>query len=400
MKLRRHASTACIPRPAQARGLRLPGRVSEARRGRRAREAAHRGRGGAARASSTARAAAASSSPATSSRSAAHPRADLDAPYVLTVRAAHGRPSTATTRVAATARLRTTRTRFTCIPAARPVPPAAHDAAARRPGIADRGGRRPEGRGDLHRQVRPREGAVPLGSRGQEGREQLVLDPRLAAVGRQGLGLGVDSAHRPGGDRRLPRRRSRSADHHRPRLQRRADAALRAAGRRRRERREVEQHPGRRRLQRDVAERHEGQGAASRSTASTTWRRRSSTTTTESASATTARERREERDHHDRRQPHGERHDNESISIGGNRTEDVEKNETISIGGNRTETSTRTRRSTSPGTAPKALARTKSVTIGPRIAVTRSARTTPSTSARTCSSTPATASPSRPATRA
>ena len=64
----------------------------------------------------------------------------------------------------------------------------------------------------------------------QEGREQLVLDPRVAAVGGQGLGRDLDAAHRPGGDRRFPRRRSRSADHHRPRLQRRADAALRSAG--------------------------------------------------------------------------------------------------------------------------------------------------------------------------
>ena len=37
------------------------------------------------------------------------------------------------------------------------------DAEAVRPGPADGGGRRPGRRGDLHRQVRPREGAVPLG---------------------------------------------------------------------------------------------------------------------------------------------------------------------------------------------------------------------------------------------
>ena len=46
----------------------------------------------------------------------------------------------------------------------------------------------PGGRGDLHRQVRPGEGAVPLGPARQEGREQLVLDPRVAAVGGQELG--------------------------------------------------------------------------------------------------------------------------------------------------------------------------------------------------------------------
>ena len=53
--------------------------------------------------------------------------------------------------------------------------------------------RRPGGRRDLHRQVRPRESAVPLGPLRQEGREQLVLDSRLAAVGRQELGLDLTS---------------------------------------------------------------------------------------------------------------------------------------------------------------------------------------------------------------
>ena len=44
-----------------------------------------------------------------------------------------------------------------------PFRPQRTDAQADRPGPADRGRRRPDGRGDLHRQVRPREGAVPLG---------------------------------------------------------------------------------------------------------------------------------------------------------------------------------------------------------------------------------------------
>src|SRR5688572_32540761 len=41
-----------------------------------------------------------------------------------------------------------------------------------------------------YRQVRPREGAVPLGPRRREeqGREQLVLGPRVTAVGRKSLG--------------------------------------------------------------------------------------------------------------------------------------------------------------------------------------------------------------------
>ena len=59
-----------------------------------------------------------------------------------------------------------------------PVPSGAGDAQAGARRLADRDRRRPGRRGDLHRQVRPCEGAVPLGPRGQEGREQLVLDPR------------------------------------------------------------------------------------------------------------------------------------------------------------------------------------------------------------------------------
>ena len=68
------------------------------------------------------------------------------------------------------------------------VPAEAGHAQAVRAGAADRGGRRSGRRRDLHRQVRAREGAVPLGSLRQEGREQLVLDPRVAAVGGQGVG--------------------------------------------------------------------------------------------------------------------------------------------------------------------------------------------------------------------
>ena len=90
----------------------------------------------------------------------------------------------------------------------------------------------PGRRGDLHRQVCPGEGAVPLGPARQAGREQLLLRAGLADLGRRGLGLHPDPAHRPGGDRRLPRGRPGPADHHRPGLQRRRDAALRPAGQR------------------------------------------------------------------------------------------------------------------------------------------------------------------------
>ena len=49
----------------------------------------------------------------------------------------------------------------------------------------------PGGRGDLHRQVRPGEGAVPLGPLRQEGREQLVLDPRRRSRGRARTGASI-----------------------------------------------------------------------------------------------------------------------------------------------------------------------------------------------------------------
>ena len=99
------------------------------------------------------------------------------------------------------------------------------------------------GRGDLHRQVRPGEGAVPLGPRGQEGREQLLLGARRRRPGPARTGASHSHpAHRPGGDRRFPRRRPGPADHHRPRLQRRADAALRAARQQDPERRQEPQH--------------------------------------------------------------------------------------------------------------------------------------------------------------
>ena len=72
---------------------------------------------------------------------------------------------------------------FACIPLGAAVPPAA--VHARSPSCGDADGRRgrPAGRGDLHRQVRPGEGPVPLGPRGQERRRQLVLDPRGARSG-------------------------------------------------------------------------------------------------------------------------------------------------------------------------------------------------------------------------
>jgi hypothetical protein len=98
-------------------------------------------------------------------------------------------------------------------------------------GPADGGGGGPGGRGDLHRQVRPREGAVPLGPLRQEEREEQCWVRVSSPLGRQELGASISgAAHRAGGGGRLPRRRPRPAADHRPRLQRRADAAVGAAG--------------------------------------------------------------------------------------------------------------------------------------------------------------------------
>ena len=104
------------------------------------------------------------------------------------------------------------------------------------------------------------------------------------------LGLHPDPAHRPGGDRRLPRGRPRPADHHRPGLQRRADAALRAAGQRDAVGLEVELLARRRRLQRAALRGQEG--VARRSTSrprrtTTSWSR----TTRAGTSGTTGRKR-------------------------------------------------------------------------------------------------------------
>ena len=130
---------------------------------------------------------------------------------------------------------------------------------------------------------------------GQARREQLVLGPRLAGLGRHRLRRHPHPAHRPGGDRRVPGGRPRPADHHRPRLQRPGHAALRPAGQRHAVRHQEQLDQGRRRLQRAALRGQEGPGAGlpprpegrGRSSSRTT-RPRTSATTRPSRSATTA----------------------------------------------------------------------------------------------------------------
>ena len=138
---------------------------------------------------------------------------------------------------------------FQCIPVALPFrcPTTTPRAPDRRD--ADRRRRRAIGRGDLHRQVRPREGPVPLGPPGQERRQQLVLGPRRHHLGGQAMGDDPHPPDRPGSGRRLRGRRPRPADHHRQRLQRRADAPLHPARQQDPERHHLAEHASRVRRQ-------------------------------------------------------------------------------------------------------------------------------------------------------
>ena len=92
----------------------------------------------------------------------------------------------------------------------------------------DRG--RARRRGDPHRRVRPRARPLPLGSREQDGRQQLVLDPREPALGRRRLRRHQPAAHRAGGasstsSAAIPTGRSIVG----PRLHQPAEDALQAA---------------------------------------------------------------------------------------------------------------------------------------------------------------------------
>ena len=113
-------------------------------------------------------------------------------------------------------------------PPRRAIPAGAGDGETLRARSADRRRRRSGRRGDLHRQVRPHQSAVPLGPAGQEGREQLVLRAGGAELGRAQFRQHLPAPHRPGGRRRLRGRQSRPAPRGRLRVQRRAAGPLRA----------------------------------------------------------------------------------------------------------------------------------------------------------------------------
>ena len=133
-------------------------------------------------------------------------------------------------------------------------------------GLTDRRGGRKVGRGDLGRQARAGQGAVSLGPGREEGRAQLVLGAGVECLGGKELGRRAHSAHRSGGDRRFPGRRSRPTDHHGAGLQRRPSAALCAPRRPDAERYQVAELQERRdgQLQRNPVRGQEGERGAVR----------------------------------------------------------------------------------------------------------------------------------------
>ena len=240
-------------------------------------------------------------------------------------------------------------------------------------GPADGRGGGPSRRRDIHRQVRPREGAVPLGPLRQEEREEFLLGAGVQPLGGQELRLRAGAAHRAGSRRGLPRRRPGPADHHRARLQRPEHAAVGTAGEHDAERRALAVQQGRRptatptrlrfedkkgeeqlwlHAEKDQADR--GRERRGQVGWAATGARRSTATRPTTSSKTAPRRwtatRRspctagatEEVDGNETITIHSNRTErvdhNETISIGDNRSEQVGINETIAIGANRTET--------------------------------------------------------------
>nr|WP_213086198.1 type VI secretion system tip protein TssI/VgrG [Roseateles sp. DAIF2] len=188
-----------------------------------------------------------------------HPRDDQNAQYLVTATTLQLSQATSESGSGESS----LRCSFSCMPAKQQYRPARH-AQAHGAGAADRHRHRAAGRGDLHRQVRPGEGAVPLGPARPARRRDLLLGQRGASLGGLQLRRRAHPAHRPGGDRRLHGGRPRHADHHRAHLQRREHAALGAAGQRHAERLPdpLQQGWGLRQRQRDPLRGQAGGGAA------------------------------------------------------------------------------------------------------------------------------------------
>ena len=222
----------------------------------------------------------------------------------------------------------------------------------------------------------------------QEGREQLVLDPRVAAVGRQELGrrshiprIGqevivdflegdpdqpiitgrvynaeqmppYDAAGEQDADRASRRRSSQG--------RRRRPTSTRSASRTRRARSSSSSTPRRTRTSRSRTTRPTGSATTARRRSTTTRRRHVKHDRTETV------------DNNETITIHGNRTEtvdkNETITIHMNRTETVDKNETITIGGNRTITVSKSE------TATVALQRTHTVGINETITSARRRR--------------------------
>ena len=200
-------------------------------------------------------------------------------------------------------------------------------------------------------------------------------------MGRQELGRRLQPADRPGGDRRLPRRRPRPAAHHRPRLQRRADAALRPARQHDPERHQVAEQQGgapanfneirfedkkgselvflHAEKDQDIEVEHD----------ETHWVGHDRTKTIDHDETTHVKhDRTETVDNNETITIHGNRTEtvdkDETITIHGNRTETVDKDETITIHGNRTETVDKDETITIHGGRTETVDKDESITIG------------------------------------
>ena len=214
--------------------------------------------------------------------------------------------------------------------------------------LADCAGGRPRGRGDLHRQSRTGEGAVLLGPAGAEEREQLLLGQGLHLLGGEELGGDSDPPDRARGDRGVSGGRPRFADHHRPGIQRRAGAAVCAAGQSDPERVKVPELQGwgtedfneirfedkkgseevylhAQKDKKEIVENNNGEDIGNNESISVG--------------------------------------NDQSLSVGNNRSKSVGKNETTSVGGNRTESVDKDESITITGSRSESVGKDESVSV-------------------------------------